>query len=193
MTDERAAAALAGGLGLLERAINYTLGSLLLVKPGAMGNPTPCAVWDLRTLLAHMNDSLLALHQAADVGLVDLDAFEEAGTADPVTTLRNRACQLLGAWIAAGDQRMVSVAGVPLTAGIVGGTGAIEVAVHGWDVARACGRDRPVPSSLAEELLDLSPLFVSAADRPGRFAPPVDMPPLAGPGDRLVAFLGRRP
>ena len=67
------------------------------------------------------------------------------------------------------------------------------MAVHGWDVARACGRDRPVPPSLAEELLDLSPLFVSAADRPGRFAPPVDVPPLAGPGDRLVAFLGRRP
>ena len=192
MTDERAAAALAGGLGLLERAITYTLGSLMLVPPEAMGRPTPCRDWDLRALLAHMDDSLVALHQAADVGLVDLEAFDDPRAADPVAALRNRACQLLGAWTSAGDQRLVSVAGFALTAGIVSGTGAIEVAVHGWDVARACGRHRPVPPALAEELLELSPLFVSAADRPGRFAPPVDVPPWSGPGDRLVAFLGRR-
>jgi uncharacterized protein (TIGR03086 family) len=193
MTDERAAAALAGGLGLLERAINYTLGSLMLVTPEAIGRPTPCRDWDLRALLAHMNDSLLALYQAADIGLVDLAAVDDPGTADPVALLRNRACQLLGAWTNAGDRSVVSVAGFPLTPGIVSGTGAIEVAVHGWDVARACGRNHPVPPALADELLDLSPLFVSAADRPGRFASPVDVPPLAPPGDRLVAFLGRRP
>jgi uncharacterized protein (TIGR03086 family) len=194
MTDERATAALIGGLGLLERAINYTLGSLHVVTPQALSQPTPCLGWDLRALLGHLNDSLMALHQAIDIGYVDLDMSAETGPAvDPVATLRNRACRLLGAWTNADGPHMINVSGLPLTTGIVTCTGAIEVAVHGWDVARACGWYRPVPPSLAEDLLDLAPLFVTDADRPMRFAAPVDVPPLAGPGDRLIAFLGRYP
>jgi hypothetical protein len=34
---------------------------------------------------------------------------------------------------------------------------------------------------------------VAGRDRPVHFAPPVQVSPLAGPGDRLVAFLGRTP
>jgi hypothetical protein len=60
-------------------------------------------------------------------------------------------------------------------------------------VARSVGRSRPIPPSLAEELLALSPLLVSELDRPALFAAPVEVPARAAPGDRLVAFLGRRP
>jgi uncharacterized protein (TIGR03086 family) len=196
MTDNRETAALIGGIGLLERAINYTLGSLQLVTPQSLPNPTPCRRWDLRTLLGHMNDSLLALHQAVDTGHVDIDESADAPdpAADPVGSLKDRACRLLGAWTNADQlRRMVSIAGSPLTATIVTTAGAIEIAIHGWDVAQACGCPRPIPLSLAEEMLDLSPLLITDADRPGRFAAPVNVSPLAGPGDRLVAFLGRDP
>jgi uncharacterized protein (TIGR03086 family) len=71
--------------------------------------------------------------------------------------------------------------------------GAVEIAVHGWDVAQACGHPRPIPPQLAKELLRLAPLLVTDADRPGRFAAPVAVPAHASPGDRLVAFLGRDP
>ena len=40
--------ALAGGVGLLERAINYTLGTLHAVTDAEMSAPTPCRSWDLR-------------------------------------------------------------------------------------------------------------------------------------------------
>jgi len=63
--------------------------------------------------------------------------------------------------------------------------------VHGWDVARACGVDRPLPAALAVELLDLLPLVVGDADRPRRFAEPVDVPLHARPSTRLLAALGR--
>jgi uncharacterized protein (TIGR03086 family) len=193
MTGGRASAASIGGIALLERAINYTLGSLHVVTPGDLSQPTPCPDWDLRALLDHLDDSLLALHQAGDVGRVDAEASGDVGGgADPVARLRNRACRLLGAWTAA-PGGTVSVAGHPLTTGIVTSAGAIEVAVHGWDVARACGRHRPIPPSLAEEMLDLARLFVTATDRPVRFAAAVDVPSPAHPGDRLIAFLGRRP
>jgi uncharacterized protein (TIGR03086 family) len=194
MTDKRVRAPLAGGVGLLERAINYTLGSLHIVTPEALSYPTPCRDWDLRALLRHMNDSLMTLQEAIDVGHINLTLSTEDGELDdPVATLKNRACRLLGSWTAGSDHDVVSVAGCPLTTSIVTSTGAIEVAAHGWDVARTCGRDRPVPPALADEMLPLAPLFVTDADRPERFAEPMDVPPYASPGDRLIAFLGRRP
>jgi uncharacterized protein (TIGR03086 family) len=195
MTCERVPAALIGGNALLERAIGYTLGSLQLVTPQAMSQPTPCRGWDLRALLGHMNDSLLALTEAIDLGRVDVDLRAGGGNqaVGLVASLRDQACQLLGGLAATRCGQPIAVAGYELTRSIVTSTGAIEVAVHGWDVARACGRDRPIPPSLAEELLELSPLFVSDADRPNRFAAPADVPPLAGPGNRLLAFLGRHP
>src|SRR3981081_3149462 len=194
MTDERAKAALIGAIALLERAINYTLGSLHVVTPEALSRATPCKDWDLRALLAHVNDSLMALHEAPR-GSVDLDPSAQDGdpAIDPVTTLRNRACRLLGARTTARGQDIIAIEGCPLTTSIVTSIGAVEVAVHGWDIAQACGRHRPIPCALAEEMLQRSPLFVTDDDRPARFAAPVDVPPLASRGDRLIAFLGRHP
>ncbi len=194
MTDTRTQAAIAGGAGLLERAVAYALGCLRLVTADALGRPSPCAGWDLRMLLTHLDDSLLALGEAGQCGRVDLLAVEPAGSADPVPLVREHARGVLGAWAWASPAgTSVGVADVELSAGLVAGTGAIEVCAHGWDVAVACGYDRPVPDALARELLELAPLVVTAADRPVRFAAPVPLPSTATPGERLLAYLGRRP
>lgn len=200
MTDGRRSPQLTAGVSLLERATAYTLGSLHLVTPAAMPNPTPCPDWDLRALLRHVSDSLTALHEATDTGHVAPEAAGcgAPGSGDdteenPVAGLRDRACRLLGAWTRTQSPDVISIAGCPLTTSIVAGTGALEITVHGWDVARACGHHRPIPRPLAEEMLDLCPLLVTDADRPRRFAAPVDVPPLAGSGERLLAFLGRDP
>jgi hypothetical protein len=42
-------------------------------------------------------------------------------------------------------------------------------------------------------MLPVAPLLVTPATRPGLFADPVPAPGQSGPGDRLVAFLGRHP
>jgi uncharacterized protein (TIGR03086 family) len=191
MSHERATAALIGGIGLLERAINYTLGSLRAVTPEALSRPTPCTDWDLRDLLTHLNDSMAALHEAVDEGAIGLRPRISDPHDDPVAVLRNRACQLLGAWTGVARERSIVIGGHPLTTGIVTSAGAIEVAVHGWDVARACGEDRPIPPLLAAELLDLSMLFVAADDRPARFGHRIRVPAYAPAADRLLGFLGR--
>jgi uncharacterized protein (TIGR03086 family) len=167
-----------------------------------MSRPTPCADWDLRALLLHMNESLLTLHEAIASGRLGLDAAGSAGdpaadygdpTADPVAALRNRGCQMIGAWANAPELTSIVVEDKPLSSGLVAATGAVEVAVHGWDVAGAIGARRPIPPALAEELLELSPMLVRDADRPTRFAPPVHVAANAGVSDRLLAFLGRDP
>jgi uncharacterized protein (TIGR03086 family) len=183
--------ALVGGVAVLERAVAYTLGSLAMVTPQALARPTPCRHWDLSDLLQHLHDSMAALQEAIDVGRIDSRPVPAVG--DVVPVVRDQATHLLGSWANAEGAPAVCVRDSPVTAPLIAGAGAIEVTVHGWDVAQACGRAWPIPEELADELLDLAVLLIRAPDRPGRFAPPVEIPAGAGAEDRLLAFLGRRP
>lgn len=202
MTSSQEAAPLTGGVALLERAIGYIRGVLPLVTPEALGRPTPCRAWDLAALLDHMNDSLLAVGEASGSGRVGLDIPDGVRTGSAshpvpaVAALRERGCRLLAGWTraeAAGDDPAVSVGDRLLLSSLVAVTGAVEITVHGWDLAQGCGRPRPIPDALAGELLDLAPMLVGEADRGTRFAPAVEVAATAAPGDRLVAFLGRTP
>lgn len=195
-------------VALLERSISYTLGSLALVTDDAMSHPTPCRGWDLRALLVHVLDSVMALGEASQFGVVarhprgvkDLGNAGDLAVSDDlvapgelVSAVRGGAGQLLGAWINAEDHDTISVGGCPITGEMVAATGALELVVHGWNIAVACGQHRPIPASLARRLLLIAPLLVTDADRPVRFAAPVAVPPVAGPAQRLLAFLGRQP
>ncbi|WP_433324175.1 TIGR03086 family metal-binding protein [Spirillospora sp. CA-294931] len=193
MTETEAAAAQGYGTVLLERAICYALGALSPVTPRALERPTPCAGWDLWTLLRHADESIAALYEAIDQGSVGPEPAPPSGP-DPVAAFRSSAGRLLGAWTAAGErERVVTVAGCPIRAGVVAGVGAIEIAVHGWDAARACGNDAPMPEALAVRLLRLAPMIVPSDARADLFDPPVPVPASAPAGDRLLAFLGRQP
>ena len=181
------------GSALLERAIGYTRSSLQLVSSADLHARTPCPDWDLVALLRHMNDSLAAFTEAAEIGYIDLAPvrWNDPG-GELVDRLRNRACALLAAWAHRPAPGPVVVADHALHSDLLGAAGALEIAVHGWDVAQACGVDRPLPPALALELLDIVPVCVQDADRPRRFADPVDVPVHARPSTRLLAALGRR-
>lgn len=191
MSADSSTAAALDGVELLERALSYTVGSLLLVTPELRSAPTPCARWDLTALLEHMNDSLEALCEALDLGRVSPRLVVAGG--DPVVRLKERGCRLMAA-LSHADGRSVRLGGLPpLPQATVARTGALEVAVHGWDVARACGTTRPLPAGLALQLHDVARVVVTAADRPARFARPVDVPAGSGPTERLLGYLGRSP
>jgi uncharacterized protein (TIGR03086 family) len=192
-----------GATGLLAGAIGYTLGVCALAGPHDMALPTPCADWNLAMLLAHLSASMADLETAIRAGALDLERPPDDAVGDPVETLRDRAAQLL--WAAYGYDdpgRFVAVSGLPVPVGLVACTGAVEIAVHGWDVSAArggagCAGARPIepidpiPAVLATRMLQLCPLLV--AGREGLFAGPVEVPAQASPGDKLVAFLGRDP
>ena len=153
----------------------------------AAGGRIFCAGWDLRALVLHVGDSLGVLTdalQAGQVGDGPLPGHEPTTEADPLACLRRRARDLLGACAASAEERLVAIADRELTASMVTAAGAIEIAVHGWDLSVACGVRQPVP---------LAPLLIPRTTRAGLFADPVPVPEAACPGDRLVAFLGRRP
>jgi len=189
-----------GAIALLASAIRYALGACAQVAPGEMALPTPCAEWDLAALLGHLATSMADVESAIRTGCLDLDPAdpsapglrEGAFRGNPVELLRDGAANLLVAcYDHHGPQRLVLVGGLPLAAGIIACTGAVEIAVHGWDVSAARGRGDPIPPGLATRMLGLCPLLVTS--REGLFAPLVEVPPQASPGDRLVAYLGRVP
>jgi uncharacterized protein (TIGR03086 family) len=160
------------------------------VTEDALTRPTPCRRWDLNDLLEHLQDSMTALQEAIEVGRIG----DEPAPADDdvISGVRDRATRLVGSWANVEEPGAIRVLDSPTTAPLVAGAGALEVTVHGWDIARACGEWRPIPDELAEELLDLAVLFVRGPDRPGRFGPPVGVAKDAGAADRLLGFLGRR-
>ena len=185
-----------GATGLLAGAISYALGVCTLVEPGDMALPTPCPGWDLGTLLVHLSDSIADLETAVRTGHLDLErpgnppAWPPAG--NPVDVLRDRAAELLSvSYCYVGPERFVAVGGLPVPVGLVVCTGAVEIAVHGWDVSTALGACAPIPAVLATRMLRLCPLLVAGRD--GLFAAPVKVPAQASPGDQLLGYLGRQP
>ena len=172
---------------LLERSLAYALGCVAGVGAGRLERGTPCAEWDLGELLGHLDDSLDALHEGLTGGRIGL----APGTGDRACAFRTRACAVLGAW-AAGPRERVLVGELPLDVRVMAAVGAVEVAVHGWDVAQACRRPRPIPAALAGELLSVAGCVVAEGDRGVRFGAPVAVPLGAGYDARLLAFLGRR-
>ena len=200
------AASASGAVALLAGAIRYALGVCALVMPGDMALPTPCPDWDLNALLAHLGASMADLEAALRTGHLalipvpppDLAARHPSGAlpadlaGDPVEALRDRAAELLcAAYGFGGTGQFVAVGGLPMPAGLVACAGAVEIAVHGWDVAAARGGDCPIPPVLAGRLLRLCPFLV--AGREGLFAGPVDVAAAASPCDKLVGYLGRDP
>lgn len=176
---------------LLDRSLGYTRVALAGVRPTLLTRPTPCARWDLGALLAHMDDALEAFLEAAR-GEVAVEPLPPSG--DPVTALRDKACALLGAWARAARTAgpEIGVGGAPLLAPLLVATAALEVTVHGWDVAQALRLDHPVPGDLAEALLPVADLAVAPADRGVRFAAPAAAPAHAPADVHLLAALGRR-
>ena len=193
-----------GAVTLLASAISYALGACVQVARREMTLPTPCTDWDLEALLAHLAASMADLESALRTGHLDPEPDDPATPDpddpaipaldgdDPVELLRDRAANLLFACYAHhGPDQFVLVGDLALPAEIVTCTGAVEIAVHGWDVRAARGRGAPIPPALATRMLRLSPFLVTG--REGLFGTPVQVPAQASPGDQLVAYLGRHP
>jgi uncharacterized protein (TIGR03086 family) len=179
---------------VLDGAITWTHGSLQLAAGQPLSLATPCRDWDLGRLLEHMDDSLLALGEAAELGHVSVDPLpRRRTTANLVDRLVQRACRTRAAWQERITSAPISVGDLPLDRSTLLLVGALEIGVHGWDVGRACGDERPIPDELAVPLLETARTVVTWPERGRRFAPPVPVDSAAPSGARLLGHLGREP
>jgi uncharacterized protein (TIGR03086 family) len=184
-------APLTRALQLLGSASGYALASTAMVTPQLLSRPSPCPGWDLAMLLDHLADSVDVLHQT--ISGESIGARTAPRRSDPIPRLHRQLLALASTAGAGPARRTVAIWDRELTANMVAVAGAIEITVHGWDIAVACGGNRPIPPGLAAVLLATAPLLVPADSRPGLFGDPVPLLGPASPGDELLAFLGRRP
>ena len=179
---------------LLERAIGYTRASLLLVTEADLGRRTPCRGWLLHDLLTHMDDSLEAMAVAAQASSLSLvPSVPPTEGADLLDSICHRARGLLAHWHPADDLPAgpVGLGDLPLSRELLGAVGALEIVLHGWDVAESIGRPRSIPPGLAMDLWPVARDHITDADRPVRFAAAVEVSDWATPADRLLAQAGR--
>ena len=180
-------------VAVLDSAVVWTHSCLQLARTSDLSLPTPCSAWNLEQLLAHMEDSLTALGEAAELGRVRVS--EPVAEVDPgriIDRIVQRACATRAAWLQRLTSAPVSVGDLPLGRDTLAMVGALEIAVHGWDVAQAVGSGRQIPEDLAARLYDVALLVVTPEERGTRFAEPVPVPDDAPMSTRLLAHLGRR-
>ncbi|MBH0776024.1 TIGR03086 family metal-binding protein [Nocardia bovistercoris] len=181
-------------IGRIDRALDMTGKIVDAVETERLSAATPCAEWDVRTVLNHM------------VGGMRLYAAELAGTepvgahdadwlgSDPQAAYAAAAEIDRAAW----HRLDVPDATVRLRFGAVAAPEAAkvhltEVVVHGIDIALALGRPDLADDELSAELLEdmLETRGVEPFRRPGLFEPELPIAADEPAHRRLLAYLGR--
>lgn len=181
----------------LTQAISYADGVLDAVTAPLLSHPTPCHAWNLRGLLEHTEESLGILHEGISASRVTASparppAPASGGSAAAlVSAFRQRAAALLHASAQADGGVPVAIGGRSMSLDCLRTVGALEVAVHAWDISQACGQGLPIPDEPATDLLAQAFLLVPRLGRDPLFAAPAPVPPLSTSSDRLTAYLGR--
>ncbi|WP_106243703.1 TIGR03086 family metal-binding protein [Allonocardiopsis opalescens] len=166
------------------------------IGPDQWHAATPCAEWDVRRLLGHMvAEQLWVPHLLKGETLEDVgDRYDgdQLGD-DPVTAWRTAASEARAAWLWPGVlARRVHLSSGLADAGVYCWQMTLDLAVHGWDLARAVGYDEKMDTELAEALYTWAAPQAGAWAGSGSFGEPVPVPEDADAQERLLGLLGRR-
>ena len=184
-------------VALLERALDQTAGLIAAIEPGQAGLQTPCAGWDVRTLVSHLagrdlrNFLVSARGEAPDWAAPD----EEIGD-DWAAAFRDRAAPLRAAWRAADLDRPAAGPGGKAALRARADQQITELATHDWDLAKATGQvPAELDPALAEHALRWSHGMLRPEFRgPGKaFGVEVPVAEDAPVYDRLAGWFGRDP
>lgn len=180
-------------VALLDSALAWTCDCLQRARAVPDDVATPCADWTLGRLLGHLGDSLAVLDEAASLGHVEVGApVDPAAGRGDVDSLLRQACATRAAWRHRVSSAGLGVGDLRLGRDTLAAVGALEAAVHGWDVAQAAGARPHLPEDLAARLYDVALVVATPGERGRRFGPALPAPDDAPASVRLLAHLGRR-
>jgi uncharacterized protein (TIGR03086 family) len=178
----------------LDRALQGTLDILTKVRPKDLNAPTPCASWDVRTLVNHFIGTTRwwAVTIAGDGDVADADY----ASGDFVAAYEESARIAVAAFGADGAlDRTVRLPFGEFPGGVLRDLATMEQFTHGWDLARATGQPTDLDPGLAAGLLSQARLAITGAlrgpDGQALFGPAREAPAGVGPAGQLAAFLGR--
>jgi uncharacterized protein (TIGR03086 family) len=161
-----------------------------------LAGPTPCADYDLRTLLRHFVGTSGAFVKAGQTKALDPD---DPWGSNAMLDEPNWAHQLAEQVEAMGlawsrpEAWTGSIDGARLPAPAIGELGLIELLLHGWDVARATGQSLRVSDELGAELLRCLEPTLEQGREFEVYGPEVAVPAQASPFVRVLGLSGRDP
>ncbi len=180
-------------LALLERTLEQT-GSLIDgVKPDQAKLPTPCTDWNVRQLVNHTVFDLKVFETM--VNGAERPTPDDNLIGDDWSAAYKKASRgLLDAW----NKRGIEGKMPPSRLGELPATWALgqhlsDIAVHGWDIARATGQPTEQDPEIGQTALDWGRDSLKPEFRGQTFGPEVKVPESAPLYDRVAAFFGRTP
>jgi uncharacterized protein (TIGR03086 family) len=158
---------------------------------------TPCADWDLRTLLNHtiLWTSYSAERRAHGESVAE-DLMSKDFTAEPdyADAYQAQIAKAVEAWSdPEAWTRELGVMGNTTPAADVAAMLIMEMVLHGWDVARATGQDYQCDETLAQAVLATVEAQGDMFRQYQGFAAVVPVPDDATTFDRVLALSGRDP
>jgi len=163
--------------------------------PTALDAPTPCADWDLRTLLNHTilwtsySAERRAHGESVAPELMTKDFTAEPGYQAAYAAQIGRAVQAWSdpkAW-----QGDIGVMGDATPAADVGAMLIMEMVLHGWDVAQATGQEYTCEATVAEAVLETVQAQAELFRKYEGFKDATNVPDDASALDRALALSGR--
>jgi uncharacterized protein (TIGR03086 family) len=182
-------------ISVFQRAVDQTGRIVAGVKPAQLGASTPCSEWDVRALLNHTIAGVQMFDTAARGGDFDVSIFEQDNVGnDPGAAYDARAAKLREALTAPGVVDAMWNLPFGTVPGMMAvGFATLEMAQHGWDVARATGQQPGFDPEVTETAFATARMAPAEQVRvPGVFGPEADCPAGAAAEDQLAAFVGRR-
>ena len=167
------------------------------VPEGTLDAATPCGDWDLRTLLNHtiLWTSYSAERRAHGESVAE-DLMNKDFTADPGfrEDYARQIDKAVTAWSAPGAwEGTRNVMGDATPAADVGAMLLMEMALHGWDVARATGQEFTVDDRTARALEDIVQAQAELFRKYQGFADAIEPPGGATAFECALTLSGRDP
>lgn len=163
-----------------------------------LNSPTPCHGFDLRALVNHVTGTTGALARVGRREPLDPDdpygAQQDHTTGDWQARLTSNLHELTRAWAdPEAWQGTVDMGGHAMPATMIGEMALAEVALHGWDLAKASGQPLTVEPETAAELLRGVQETAELGRQMGAYGPAVAIASDADDFDRALAASGRDP
>lgn len=156
--------------------------------------PTPCADWDVRTVVAHVvvGDSQIP-HLLAGEAVEQIEEYSPSvlGT-NPLAAWRGTALAAIRAFAAPGalERRYAHPVGNVRGRTVIGFR-ISDSLVHAWDISRAIGEEAMLDPELCEYCLDFWFPMATTLPSSGYYRPALLPADGTGPAERLLALLGR--
>jgi uncharacterized protein (TIGR03086 family) len=180
----------------LRLAVEQARPIVAAARPDDYHLPTPCPEWNVERLINHMIGALTMFRDVGVDGQADPALFtRDLIAGDAAASFTAAGAAAVRAW--SGKGRLDGAANLPFgsfPASFALQLPAMDMVVHGWDLATATGQHVAWNPELVADTLAFS--LVTFADpqfRGDDFAPPVEVPDDSDGITRLVAFLGRQP